>query len=462
MSAIVCGKRAYFDELPDYSSSSPIPVSKRIRYASSSSPVRLSLSKTRLFDRLLELFPSMDNQHLEKALDECGGDIDVAIKSLHQLCLGSSEGSAYVNHVDPQVEQGRVASEGEAVPSGVTFAQNTLPTDGTQWVELLVSEMMSAASVEDARVRAARVLEALEKSIKANSPNTSSEAVKEYGKENMMLKEKIQGLMCDNSVLKRAVQIQHNRQKEFDEKSQEVQQLKQLLAQYQEQMRALEAVSVVMKPVSVVLEVLQEFRVGKCGFRLGVGGILGDGLGGCCLVGRVGCVVAASSASALVLPYKEFENSHSEVRAQSSSSSDYYATLGVSMSAYVKEIKAAYRRLARQACGLVVQLLRHKLAEYLIKVSSQAKPGRESLQNIEIDQLIYQEYGEGGVKSAVGGSGGAYTVFYVAICPSVYPLHFLELIEFINVVVTFFSHKQTNPFETFFGPTIKYGCFLWC
>ncbi|XP_074275908.1 uncharacterized protein LOC141599706 [Silene latifolia] len=229
MSAIVCGKRAYFDELLDYSSSSsssPIPVSKRIRYASSSSPVRLSLSKNRLFDTLRELFPSMDIQHLEKALDECGGDIDAAIKRLHQLCLGSSEGSASINHIEPQVEQGGAATEG-----------NTLPTDGTQWVELVVSEMMSAASLEDARARAARVLEALEKSIKAN---TSSEALDKCDQENMMLKEQIQELMRNNTILKRAVQIQHLRQKEFDDKSQEVQQLKQLSSQYQEQMRALE------------------------------------------------------------------------------------------------------------------------------------------------------------------------------------------------------------------------------
>lgn len=47
-------------------------------------------------------------------------------------------------------------------------------------------------------------------------------------------------LLRENTILKRAVAIQHERQKEYDERNQEVQQLKQLIAQYQEQMRTLE------------------------------------------------------------------------------------------------------------------------------------------------------------------------------------------------------------------------------
>lgn len=55
-----------------------------------------------------------------------------------------------------------------------------------------------------------------------------------------MLKEQIEVLLRDNIILKRAVAIQHERQKENDEKNQEVQHLKQLLGQYQEQFRTLE------------------------------------------------------------------------------------------------------------------------------------------------------------------------------------------------------------------------------
>ncbi|XP_022714807.1 uncharacterized protein LOC111274428 isoform X2 [Durio zibethinus] len=75
-------------------------------------------------------------------------------------------------------------------------------------------------------------------------------------------------------------------------------------------------------------------------------------------------------------------------------SGDYYATLGISKSASNKEIKAAYRRLARQV------------------LSDDKK------------RALYDRYGEAGVKSAVGGQSSAYT---------------------------------TNPFdlfETFFGPSM--------
>lgn len=54
------------------------------------------------------------------------------------------------------------------------------------------------------------------------------------------MKEQIEVLLRENTILKQAVAIQHERQKEYDERNQEVQQLKQLIAQYQEQMRTLE------------------------------------------------------------------------------------------------------------------------------------------------------------------------------------------------------------------------------
>lgn len=55
-----------------------------------------------------------------------------------------------------------------------------------------------------------------------------------------MLKEQAEGLLRENGILKRAVAIQHERQKELDDKNQEVQQLKQLVTQYQEQLRTLQ------------------------------------------------------------------------------------------------------------------------------------------------------------------------------------------------------------------------------
>lgn len=56
----------------------------------------------------------------------------------------------------------------------------------------------------------------------------------------MVLKEQVEALIRDNTLLKRAVAIQHERQKEHDDKSQEVQHLKQLVYQYQQQLSSLE------------------------------------------------------------------------------------------------------------------------------------------------------------------------------------------------------------------------------
>lgn len=50
-------------------------------------------------------------------------------------------------------------------------------TDGSKWVDLFVHEMMAAADLDDARGRAARILEVFERSIIANS-KASKEVIK--------------------------------------------------------------------------------------------------------------------------------------------------------------------------------------------------------------------------------------------------------------------------------------------
>lgn len=54
------------------------------------------------------------------------------------------------------------------------------------------------------------------------------------------MKEQLQALIQENSLLKRAVAIQHERQKEFEDRGQELHNLKQMVSQYQEQLRTLE------------------------------------------------------------------------------------------------------------------------------------------------------------------------------------------------------------------------------
>lgn len=246
MSAIVCGKRTFFEEL----SSSP-SVSKRVRFSSSpartspsrSSPSSVVLSSS-LLDQLIALFPDMDEKVLERVLEESGDDLDLAIKSLNELRLGCAgntlEGAAshsdipHQANVHPEVTGGKQ----ESFVEDQSATSNNWPADGAEWVELFVREMVSAANLDDARARAARALEALEKSICSRS---GAEAAKNFQQqENVTLKEQVQLLLQENGILKRAVSIQHERQKEFDDKAQELQHLKQLVAQYQEQVRTLE------------------------------------------------------------------------------------------------------------------------------------------------------------------------------------------------------------------------------
>ena len=55
-----------------------------------------------------------------------------------------------------------------------------------------------------------------------------------------MLKEQVEALIHENALLKRAVTIQHERQKEFEDRTEELHNLKQMVSQYQEQLRTLE------------------------------------------------------------------------------------------------------------------------------------------------------------------------------------------------------------------------------
>ncbi|KAL4588711.1 hypothetical protein LXL04_001606 [Taraxacum kok-saghyz] len=124
---------------------------------------RSSIDRSRFFalDRLIALFPDMDKQLLERTLNECGDDIETAIKSLTELHLVSVE-QAVGNQLEYQIHPNDVAN-GEAV-----VVESSPPVDGADWVDIFVREMVSASNIDDARTRASRALELLEKSICAS------------------------------------------------------------------------------------------------------------------------------------------------------------------------------------------------------------------------------------------------------------------------------------------------------
>ncbi|PHT52328.1 hypothetical protein CQW23_06790 [Capsicum baccatum] len=247
MSAIVCGKRSIlFDDFQSQSPSPSLPpVNKRIRlsFSPATSNFDNSIASLKL-DHLLMVFSDMDKQLVEKALEECGDDLDSAIKRLNELRLGSGDnlrpvaGTSGATHDSTSqfLTQGVATNDGETSSVEDLSAAKVVHLEGKEWVELFVGEMMNASNIDDAKARASRTLEMLEKSICARA----TEEAAGFQQENMMLKQQLEALIRENAILKRAVSIQHERQKEYEDRGNELNQLKQSLAQYQEQLRTLE------------------------------------------------------------------------------------------------------------------------------------------------------------------------------------------------------------------------------
>ncbi|CAN0878321.1 Chaperone protein DnaJ [Linum grandiflorum] len=84
-------------------------------------------------------------------------------------------------------------------------------------------------------------------------------------------------------------------------------------------------------------------------------------------------------------------------------SADYYSTLGVPKSASIKDIKAAYRRLARQY---------HPDVNKEPGATDKFKEISAAYEVLSDDKMRsrYDQFGEAGVKSTVGGQSDAYTV----------------------------------------------------
>ncbi|CAI9779704.1 unnamed protein product [Fraxinus pennsylvanica] len=117
MSAIVCGKRSFLEEIVTTSSpvSGSLPVSKKRCCSSATSPVRFSYSPPRsLIDQLKALFPDMDSELLEKVLEESGNNLDAAIKSLLGLRVGYAEGAEDNSSLEEEGGGGGDGGEGEA------------------------------------------------------------------------------------------------------------------------------------------------------------------------------------------------------------------------------------------------------------------------------------------------------------------------------------------------------------
>ncbi|XP_068644199.1 uncharacterized protein [Aristolochia californica] len=246
MSLGVCGKRLGFEEI--FGSSAPSSSAKRSRCSRFGSPVRSSdfgLGPDDKVSILLRIFPTMERELVESVLNYHNHKFEDAVESLHAHCLGdgpttnellSPDSMIIANNNDFQGEE-NIGTSHEKVEDlrNDLNTQSRIETKESSWLDIFVQEIRNMSDLNDARAHAARVLGAFEGSIMAYFKCSQDEV-----QEGALLKEQLQALLRDNQILKRAVSIQHERHLEQEEKVREAQQLKNMITQYQEQVRTLE------------------------------------------------------------------------------------------------------------------------------------------------------------------------------------------------------------------------------
>jgi enterochelin esterase-like enzyme len=147
----------------------------------------------------------------------------------------NSSSPSPINTQLPYINNSNAATENPASPeepdskNGVAAAKN-----GVEWTDSLIKKLLAATSVDEAMVCTTGVLEEFERTVGAR-------VSAHHNKEIMALKEQVERLTQENAIVKRAVVIQHERQKEYENKDRELQHLKEeLVPQYKEQLRTME------------------------------------------------------------------------------------------------------------------------------------------------------------------------------------------------------------------------------
>ncbi|KAJ9509175.1 hypothetical protein QJQ45_001665 [Haematococcus lacustris] len=224
-----------------------VQLSKRVRLQRSPAAGRCGLpyvsepsAAYAAFTSLRALFPDMDDKvqkhelrTVSSVLVECGNDIDAAIKRLTGLRLSTEDATVAAATAAASTEDshGPASSSQQAAPVQTPQQQQpgiaTLQT-GEQWVEYMIAEMSAALGMEDAKQRAAAVLQNFERFMRTQNKEQE-------------VKDKLAAALNENFILKKAVLLQNKKLAEkTSQDSSEVEQLRHALSQYQEQLRKLE------------------------------------------------------------------------------------------------------------------------------------------------------------------------------------------------------------------------------
>lgn len=164
-----------------------------------------------LLKALQALFPRMSDESIAHVLEECGDDIDAAIRRLNDLQLSTPSCSTEA--------VGKSVSRGETLQNNNRDDSNVVRRE---WVDALVEQMSVATDVDDAKERAAQVLQRA-------LVNSQQEAM-----------DHVDSVQKENSILKRAVGIQNTKIHELMEERKNVDQLLSEVNHLKEKCHALE------------------------------------------------------------------------------------------------------------------------------------------------------------------------------------------------------------------------------
>ncbi|KAF7061984.1 hypothetical protein CFC21_068633 [Triticum aestivum] len=127
----------------------------------------------------------------------------------------------------PDGDGATAPQDAPARPAAADDDHAKVKQSAAEWTEVLVGEMASAASMDDARRRAAKILEAFGGAVCTPAGHVLADKDRELA-----------NIRRQNSILKKAVLLQHRRHVEDEEKGRELQ---GQVAQHREQVRQLEA-----------------------------------------------------------------------------------------------------------------------------------------------------------------------------------------------------------------------------
>jgi arsenate reductase-like glutaredoxin family protein len=166
-----------------------------------------------LFKALKALFPGMSDETIAHVLEECGEDVDAAIRRLNELQLTS---------------RGKERNDLGSAKDEDHQHDNKVPHGGEdvvvkeEWVDVLVQQMSQASDLGDAKRRAAEVLQ----------------GIMIHG--NRTISEHTEAVQKENALLKRAVAIQNSKICELGEKCKGVEELLRKFEEVKERCQALE------------------------------------------------------------------------------------------------------------------------------------------------------------------------------------------------------------------------------